>query len=455
MRGVWIATVNNLDWPSRRDLTTEAQQQELVALFDRARDLGFNTIVLQVRPAADALYASDIEPWSEYLTGETGKAPEPFWDPLAFAVRQAHERGLELHAWFNPYRARHPSATAPLAETHISRTRPDLVRAYGTHLWMDPGEPEVRALTKNVILDVVRRYDVDGVHMDDYFYPYPESDAAGISIDFPDLDSYARYQAAGGLLVRDDWRRENVNLLVRELYQEVKNLKPHVKVGISPFGIWRPGHPSRVRGFDAYDKLYADSRLWLHEGWLDYFAPQLYWGTESKEQSFPQLLAWWMAENPLDRMLVPGISVSRVATGRPNAFTSAEIEKQIQLVRSAGADGVIHFSMKRLIANPDNLAGHIGALYSSPALPPPMPWIDADAPQRPTASLLADVLRFAPGDDSDLASWVVHSRGRHSWTTVILPSHLRELPVADDVTRVHIRAVDRAGNLSPSAIVTR
>jgi len=454
MRGVWIATVNNIDWPSRRDLTVEQQQTELVALFDRVKTLGFNTIVFQVRPAADALYASDLEPWSEYLTGEMGRAPEPFWDPLAFAVRQAHERGLELHAWFNPYRARHPSSTSAIPESHISRTRPDLVRTYGKHLWLDPGEPEVRALTKNVILDVVRRYDVDGIHLDDYFYPYPENDSSGEEISFPDAVSFSRYQTTGGTLDRNDWRRENVNLLVRELYTEVKGTKPHVKVGISPFGIWRPGHPESVRGFDAYEKLYADSRLWLREGWLDYFAPQLYWSIDSREQSFPELLSWWMKQNPLGRTIVPGISISRVANGRPNALTSSEIVNQIRIVRTEGAGGVIHFSMKALIQNRDELAERVGATYSTPALLPAMSWVDVTAPARPSAKFASNV-QFAPGDDEAPALWVIQQRDRRGWRTEIHPAHVRGIEVGPEVRRVHIRAVDRAGNLSPSAIVLR
>jgi len=452
---VWIATVNNIDWPSRRDLSVEEQQREFITLLDRAKSLGFNTIIFQVRPAADALYASDIEPWSEYLTGEMGRAPQPFWDPLAFAVRQAHERGLELHAWFNPYRAKHPTSTSMIPESHISRTRPDLVRTYGKHLWLDPGEPEVRSLTTRVVLDVVRRYDVDGVHFDDYFYPYPENDDAGSEIDFPDTDSFSRHQQTGGNFGRGDWRRENVNTFLRELYSEVKAAKPHVKVGISPFGIWRPGHPESVRGLDAYEKLYADSRLWLQEGWLDYFAPQLYWSSDSREQSFPQLLSWWIKQNRQGRLLVPGIAISRVANGRPNAFPAAEIANQIGTVRSEGAAGVIHWNMKSLLLDRDNLAERVAALYSIPALPPAMPWIDADAPPRPSAAETAGTLKIAPGNDEQPSSWVIQTRDRLGWQTDILPGHMSEVPLRRDVNRILVRAVDRSGNLSPSAIVSR
>ena len=189
-RGVWVATVANIDWPSRPGLPADSQRAELVRMLDLAARMRMNAIVLQVRPAADALYPSELEPWSEYLTGAQGRPPEPLYDPLAFAVEEAHRRGLELHAWFNPYRARHPTAASPAAESHISRTHPEVVKEYGRYLWMDPGEPLVRERTLNVMLDVVRRYDVDGVHIDDYFYPYPERDSSGAVVPFPDDPSW-------------------------------------------------------------------------------------------------------------------------------------------------------------------------------------------------------------------------------------------------------------------------
>jgi uncharacterized lipoprotein YddW (UPF0748 family) len=274
-RGVWVATVGNMDWPSKRTLSTAEQQQELRTLFDRAEALKLNAVIFQVRPAADALYASSLEPWSEFLTGTQGKRPQPFWDPLAFAIAEAHARGIELHAWFNPYRAGFVRGKSPAASSHIRRTSPTLVKKYGSYLWMDPGEAAVRARTVKVIVDVVKRYDVDGIHLDDYFYPYPESDRRGRVLPFPDATSYAKYRKTGGKLDRADWRRENVNTLVRQLHDTVHATKPWVRFGISPFGIWRPGYPQQIRGFDAYEKLYADARKWLREGWVDYFTPQL------------------------------------------------------------------------------------------------------------------------------------------------------------------------------------
>ena len=274
-RAVWVATVANIDWPSKPGLSTWDQQRELIAILDRAQSLRMNAVIFQVRPGADAMYASPYEPWARFLTGRQGRAPEPPWDPLAFAVEQAHQRGMELHAWFNPYRAAYARDSLP-ARTHISKTNPGLVRSYGTFLWMDPGDPEVRRRSLRAIVDVVKRYDVDGVHIDDYFYPYPETDG-GKKIDFPDSATYARYLKAGGKLAKDDWRRDNVNKLVEALYKGVHAAKPQVRVGISPFGIWRPGFPPSVKGFDAYAEIYADSKKWLQNGWADYVVPQLYW----------------------------------------------------------------------------------------------------------------------------------------------------------------------------------
>ena len=351
-RGVWVASVANIDWPSRRTLTTAQSQAELLALLDRAVSLNLNAVLLQVRPAADALYASKIEPWSEYLTGAQGRAPVPFWDPLEFAVKEAHARGLELHAWFNPYRARNDDARSPLVKSHIARTNPALVKTYGHFLWMDPGEKAVRDRTLAVVLDVVKRYDIDGVHIDDYFYPYRERDRRGRDIPFPDLTSWRKYTKAGGKLSRDDWRRQNVNLLVEALYDGIHKAKPWVKFGISPFGIWRPGNPAQVRGLDAYVELYADSRKWLREGWLDYFTPQLYWPTTKAEQSYPALLAWWAGENLKSRHLWPGNYTSRSGGPGRSGWPVSELLEQIKVTRlQAGATGNVHFSMESMLRN--------------------------------------------------------------------------------------------------------
>ena len=246
-RAAWVATVGNIDWPSQKTLSSQDQKAELLAILNRAAELKLNAIIFQVRPACDALYASRIEPWSEYLTGTMGKAPEPFYDPLTFAIEEAHKRGLELHAWFNPYRARLLAAKSPAASSHISKTKPQLVRHYGEYLWLDPGEKDVQDYSHSVVMDVVKRYDVDGIHFDDYFYPYKVRSSSGGDLDFPDDASWQRY-GARGKLSRDDWRRQNVNVFIERVYKSIKSAKPWVKFGVSPFGIWRPKYPPQIQG---------------------------------------------------------------------------------------------------------------------------------------------------------------------------------------------------------------
>ena len=356
LRGVWVATVGNLDWPSAPGLSTSRQKGELVALLDTLAALNANAVIIQVRPAADALYPSALEPWSEVLSGTQGVPPEPLWDPLAFAIESAHARGLELHAWFNPYRARPTTSVSPAAASHVSRRRPDLVKAYGKQLWMDPGEEDVAAHSLAVILDVVQRYDVDGIHLDDYFYPYPEKDAAGRVVEFPDEPSFARYVASGGALGREDWRRWNVNRFVKRLHDEVKAVKKNVRVGISPFGIWRPGRPAQVKGFDAYEEISADARTWLQRGWVDYLAPQLYWPIDQREQSFPALLAWWSGQNSAGKLLWPGLAAFRVGEDG-KGWPAGEIAEEIRRTRAQpGATGHILFSARVLLENRGGIA---------------------------------------------------------------------------------------------------
>jgi uncharacterized lipoprotein YddW (UPF0748 family) len=288
-RAVWVATVANIDWPSKKGLPAKQQKAELLAILDKSKALNLNAVIFQVRPMCDALYESKLEPWSEYLTGTLGKGPG--YDPLEFAVKEAHDRGLELHVWFNPYRAHAPTSNSPIPDSHLVKKRPDLAPRYGKHHWLVPTSPEVQDHTLAVFLDVARRYDIDGVHIDDYFYPYKEKDASGRTIPFPDEDSWQAYKKGGGKLARDDWRRDAVNRFVQRWYTETKKVKPHVKVGISPFGIWRPGNPPGIAGLDQYAELYADAKLWLNKGWVDYWTPQLYWPIKQAPQSYPKLLA--------------------------------------------------------------------------------------------------------------------------------------------------------------------
>ncbi len=447
-RGVWIATVANIDWPSEPGLSTERQKEELRALLDRAVELNLNAVILQVRPAADALYASEREPWSEYLTGEMGRPPDPFYDPLAFAVEEARRRGLELHAWFNPYRAYHASAVSPISEDHVSRRRPDVVRRYGDYLWLDPGEPDAHAHTLGVILDVVDRYDIDGVHFDDYFYPYRAYAEPG-STEFPDSASWSRAVEAGTTLSRDDWRRRNVDRLIEELYREIKSRKPHVKFGISPFGIWRPGFPEGTTGFDAYSELYADARKWLREGWVDYFTPQLYYRIDQHNQPYPLMLRWWIEQNVHARHMWPGNHTGRAGRQWP----VGEIPGQIYVTRAQpGASGNVHFSMRAFMQNPDSLVQQlVSRPYAEPALVPASPWLDDTPPGRPRAEIrFSDdhaAVVMTPADANDVWLWVVRTRRASGWSTAVVPGVRREYRLEGELPdAVAVSAVDRLGN---------
>lgn len=454
-RGVWVATVANIDWPSKPGLPTPQQQAELLAILDRAVELRLNAIVFQVRPSADALYASELEPWSEYLTGEQGKAPSPAWDPLAFAVREAHARGLELHAWFNPYRAQNDQAKSPLARTHIARTDPALVKRYGRFLWMDPGEPRVRERTLRVVLDVVKRYDIDGVHIDDYFYPYPIAQANRRGdLPFPDSASWARYQRSGGRLSRDDWRRENVNTLVRELAEGIRAEKPWVKFGISPFGIWRPGSPASVRGFDAYEKLYADARKWMHEGWGDYFSPQLYWPTYKDGQRYGVLLDWWADQNRQRRHLWPGNFTSRAGATGAGSFTVSELLEQVQVTRvHPGATGNVHFSMRSFTRNQAGMNDTlVEGPYLQPAIVPVSPWMSAPPPPTPRVALGRNehgvrTLELSTAEGTPPWLWVVRMRTEGGWQVHVVPGQRRSWspPFGDEPLDLVVSTVNRIG----------
>ena len=453
-RAAWIATVGNSCWPSKPGLTTAQQKAELIALLDRAVALKLNAVIFQVRPACDALYQSSYEPWSEYLTGVQGRAPSPYYDPLAFAIAEAHRRGLELHAWFNPFRAHFAPAVSPIAPNHISRTHPQLVRSYGRYLWLDPGEPEVRDYSLRVVMDVVNRYDVDGVHFDDYFYPYREKNALGLDIDFPDEASWKKYGLTSGLS-RDDWRRYNVDIFMQQVYHSIKAAKPWVKFGISPFGIWRPKNPPSISGFDAYAVLYADSLKWLREGWCDYLAPQLYWPITPPAQSFSTLLDWWNAQNTRHRHIWPGVNSLKAGAG----WQPSEIVNQIGLTRRYANPGQIHWSIAALMKDSALDVALWQGVYHQAALIPASPWLDAIPPAAPKLSV--DVVensayvRWSAATGKPANWWVLQSRIHGAWTCDILPAG--RLDYYLDRVRpdaISIRAVDRTGNLSEPTVWT-
>jgi uncharacterized lipoprotein YddW (UPF0748 family) len=483
-RAAWVSTVANIDWPSRSNLKVEKQQAEAIAILDRAKAMNLNAIVLQVRPSADAIYPSKLEPWSEYLSGAQGRAPAPLYDPLKFWIDAAHARGLELHAWFNPYRARHATAKSPASSDHISRTNPGAVKPYGRFLWMDPGDEAASTKTLDVVLDVVRRYDVDGVHIDDYFYPYPiEAPGAGGAeaaaldgngtgaggnarpeLDFPDQASWQRYLLGGGKLERADWRRQNVNRLIEAMYKGIHREKSWVRFGISPFGIGRPDRrPPGIVGFSQYDKLYADAELWLANGWVDYFSPQLYWAIGQAPQAYGVLLDYWLAQNTKGRHIWPGLFTSRI--GAPTkSFAPDEIVQQVGLTRTrAGAGGHVHFSMAPLMDNRQGIADQLRAKqYTMPALIPPSPWLGDDTPGTPgvVAKREAKGVRLGLAAGKANATYAIWARHGNEWRFSVVPASSVDHLIADDpklgaISTVVVSAVDRLGNESERVAVLK
>ena len=451
-RGAWIATVYNIDWPSRPGLPVARQKQEMLELLDHAAELHLNAVILQVRSVCDALYSSPYEPWSYYLTGTMGRPPEPFYDPLQFAIEEAHKRGLELHAWFNPFRAQ-VSDNNETSPRHVCRQNPGWIRTYSTLKWLDPGEPEVRAYVRKIILDVVQRYDIDGVHLDDYFYPYPVSTRSGSKRTFPDDKTWNKYGTTSGT-GRSEWRQGNVNSFVQDLYVSIKAAKPWVKFGISPFGIWKPGLPEHTMAFiDAREDIHADSRLWLQKGWVDYFSPQLYWKIDSPEQSFTLLLNWWKKQNILGRNLWPGLATDRIGSDRP----AQEILNEIRLTRGAGENsGHIFWSIRELAHNRRSVSDLLKKqLFQSDVLIPAYPWLGKDAVSTPQCSLVEKKpsLRLSwnlSATSMTPTRWLVQSRTRQDWKTIILDGKRggMDIPLSGGYPdEIYVRSVDRNGNL--------
>lgn len=463
-RGVWISTVANIDWPSRPGIPVAQQRAEMAEILDRVAALNFNAIVLQVRPSCDAMYKSELEPWSHYLTGESGKAPEdPNYDPLTEWVQGAHARGLEVHAWFNPYRAGHPSqhgrgnndkGTSAYAEDHIVNARPDLAKRYGSHYWMDPAEPEVQDHSFNVVMDVVRRYDIDGVHFDDYFYPYKERDANNQIIDFPDEPAWQRYVASGGTMTRNDWRRSHVDKFMQRIYEGIKAERPEVKFGLSPFGIWQPGYPEGIAGFNQYEELYADAKLWLNEGWVDYWTPQLYWPIAQLPQSYPRLLQWWIDENTHGRHVWPGLG-SYKYTADNFEKGPAEVIDEIAITRGLGGTGNVHFTYNTF--KNEKLAEMLTTtVYKNKALVPATPWLNNDVPATPSARVSGKLVRWQSVPDAivwAVGEWRDEGANR-GWQFTVLPRDTRRHNAGADVSRVAVFSVSRTGNTSAPAILT-
>ncbi len=381
-RGMWVATVNNIDWPSKPGLSTEQQQKEAMDIISNCRNLGMNAVIFQVRPASDAFYASSLEPWSRYLTGTPGKAPDPFYDPLQFWIEECHRQGMELHAWLNPFRVSQNSNEA-LAGNHVAFQHPEWIVKYGNLLYFDPGLPQTREFVTQVVKDIVARYDVDAIHFDDYFYPYPLPEP------YPDSASFAQYNRGFSKADKADWRRENVDIIIKMLNDTIKDTKPWVKFGISPFGVWRnksedPRGSETKAGATNYDHLYADVIKWQKNGWIDYLLPQIYWQIGHPQADFKMLANWWK-DHTYNRSIYIGQAVYKVdSKSETTAWTKpGEIPSQIRMVRKTPElEGTAFYSTKHfnreLLGLQDSLKLD---LYRKPAIIPPMKWIDNTAPQ--------------------------------------------------------------------------
>ncbi len=493
-RGVWVSPVEQGEWPSRPGIDAERQKAELSALLDRARDVGLNAVIFHVRTGGDALYPTRRAPWSAYLTGRLGRAPSPGYDPVAFAIDQAHARGLQFHAWFNPFRIAPPMAQARSTAGAVATEHPEWVVRYGDELWIDPGNPAARRAVLDAILEVVDRYDIDAVHIDDYFYPYLEEHAVHRRvrhghhwrritvheiIRFADNSTWRRYGVKQGWTDRADWRRANIDSFIQQLYTEVKARKRWVQVGISPFGIWRPGHPEGITGLDAYSEIYADSRKWLREGWLDYLAPQLYWRVDAPQHRFTRLDAWWHSQNTMERHIWPGLFTAGAAT-RSGNWPASDIVAGVDTLRALGdaAPGHVHFRLKSLL---QDAPGNVGDLlrdqvYTETAVPPASPWLGAAVPalprlfpppgsvgaarpgERPARQKGAPAIEVQPGDDVPVRWWVVQLRdGAGRWTTSLHPGPERilslALPDGSAPAAAAITALSPAGVASAAARV--
>jgi len=377
-RGAWIATVVNLDWPAYPGGSSAVQQRNLTEMIDGLKKAGINAVFFQVRTESDALYASDIEPWSYWLTGEQGAAPEPFYDPLEIAIEEAHKRGMELHAWFNPYRADRGSSY-PKADDHVTITHPEWTLRFGRLQLLNPGLPEVRNYVTRVVMDVVGRYNIDGVHFDDYFYPYPPN-----QITTQDHQTFTDYSR--GFTSIADWRRDNVNLLIAQIADSIRAVKPHITFGISPFGIWKNGVPAGITGMDAHSVIFADPLAWVEAQSIDYLVPQLYWPFGGR-QDYAKLARWW-GEKVFERHLYIGHGLYRAdrATFSGTLFSANEVPDQVLFNRDFFIPGSVFFRASNITKHSSGgFADRLMSdLYRYEALTPSMSWKDMSAPQAPT-----------------------------------------------------------------------
>ncbi len=467
-RAVWLATQKRIDFPSAAGLSPQVLKMEFDDYLDEFQRRGLNAVIVQVRGEGDAWYESNLVPWSKYLSGTYGAPTEPYFDLMAYMVQATHARNMEFHAWFNPFRVK--TDASPTPSNHIASLVPSWCLSYGSTLYLDPGIPEVRNYLIAVIQEVVRKYDIDGVHLDDYFYPYPIQGA-----DFPDSLSFRRKGA--GYTDINAWRRANIDQLVKDLGLTIKADKPWVKFGISPFGVWRnqqddPRGSATRAGIRSYDDLHADVRTWHQNGWIDYVAPQIYWSIGFGAADYEVLLGWWK-ENAFVRHLYVGHALYKIANNSdPNWLKPDEINRQVEMSRRSGiVGGNIFFSSKWLKTNPLGVSDSLSrVLYPYPALPPTMPWIDQEAPAEPealTASSTREGMLLAWNPVPEANKYLIY---RTAANKVLHPSDTREwiATVSGDIPffrdpniqwlkryQYTVTAIDRMKNESTPATIVK
>ncbi|MCP4181469.1 MAG: family 10 glycosylhydrolase [bacterium] len=402
MRAAWIATAKNIDYPTNKLLTVNEQKKEFIDILNMYQRIGINAVMVQIRPSCDSFYPSEHEPWSEWLTGEQGEAPDPYYDPLRFMIDECKKRNIEFHAWINPFRAVATIEYADICKEHVSVKRPNLCFTYGINKYLDPGIPEARNHVLKVICDIVRRYDIEGIHFDDYFYPYPEKDKYKRIISLPDYQTFIKYNK--NFINIDDWRRSNMDIFIKSVNDSIKSIKPRMKFGVAPSGVWRnkshDADGSDTRGFAHYDYLYADVVKWLREGWIDYVAPQLYSGIGSRYADYKTLVDWW-SKHIYGRHLYIGHGVYKVNADSPDPTwrDPNELPEQIRINReSSKVLGSIFYKTSSMKKNPFGLNDSLqNNYYAQNVSTPKMEWlkdIDVDTIIVTDTVLVSDTIQI-------------------------------------------------------------
>lgn len=466
VRAAWIATVNRIDWPNQAGLTAEEQKQELISILDFLENRNFNTVIFQVRPTSDALYRSKTEPWSAWLSGTQGTAPDKNWDPLDFIIDECHQRGMELHAWFNPFRITQNSKNV-LAPNNIAKIHPEWTLSYDNKIVLDPGIPAVGEYIIEVVKEVVSMYDVDAIHFDDYFYPYPTTDKKM----FPDTASFRQYGKEYTIENKNDWRRENVDHIIEEMGKQIKTVKPYVKFGVSPFGVWRNNGidstgSATSSNITNYDDLYADAIKWQKMGWIDYLMPQIYWEPGHPNADYNTLTDWW-AKHYYGRHIYIGLAAYKASEAVIDAWKNPNLlTNQIEISRNGQKiEGIGLFRSRHIIENKSGWMDSISnKLFQYKALIPAMPWIDSIAPLPPDRIMLRnDLISWAYRKEkpsSDIKQYIIYASTKRNEKETENPANIVAITKSTsfhldnigakpgEIIYIWISAIDRLNNES-------